>query len=125
MNTVCFRLLAALGEGPSVSTEDLEALATREGLDARAVNAHGRAFVDIAWGDCACSLYTRKDGLARVIAFLDALHDRSFRIQLLLQVDDAELQEGTGDPPRMAIDDLRTGGLAALPEGLVVELTEA
>ncbi len=117
---MCFRLLAAVRhEGP---LEALEALAAQHGLDVRAAPAGaGEGYLEVCWGDCACSLYTRKDGRERAVAFVEALWARGLPLQLWLFTDGETLQPG-GNPEVVSLEDFRARGLQALPEGRVAVL---
>src|SRR4051812_41448587 len=98
---MCFRLLVACE--PALPPAAVEALSTREGLDVRATEAAGRAFLEVAWGDCACSLYSLRAGRERVVGFVAALRSSSRELQLLLAQDEEALTldsaEGLRPPP--------------------------
>ena len=112
---MCFRLLAALRPE---ATQTLERAAAGHGLDVRVA----APYVEIAWGDCACSLYTRREGRARVVAFLDELFRSGHRVQLLLFSDGESFTWDERAPDRVAISRLRAEGLAALPDARVAEI---
>jgi hypothetical protein len=116
---VCFRLLAAL---PGVSTDELEQLAVANGLDVRVSAQADRRFVEIAWGDCACSLYTRKEGRDRAVCFVDAILARGWTLQLLLFNDGETFDWQSGSPIPIPLEDFRREGLQALPDGKVASL---
>ena len=118
---VCFRLLAAIHPAPR---EGLGALAVGAGLDVREGARGAGRFVEIAWGDCACSLYTRKQGRDRVVALAEALLTQSCEVQLLLARDEEPLNFD-GAPVRVSLDQLRTEGLGSLPQGRVARLVLA
>ncbi|MGQ0503956.1 MAG: hypothetical protein ACT4TC_01400 [Myxococcaceae bacterium] len=109
---MCYRLFASAVDAEPAA---LEALATEHGLDLR-VRA---PYVEIAWGDCACSLYTRADGRARIVAFLNALSERRIRPQLLLLEDDALETLPSTPLEKVPLGLFRERGLQALPEGQV------
>ena len=115
---MCFRLLAAVKGMPPSS---LELTATRVGLDVRAADRGTGRFVELAWGDCACSLYTRKEGKDRAVAFVEALLRGGCEVQLLLARDDEPLAL-EGPVERIALEHFRAEGLPRLPEGKVVAL---
>jgi hypothetical protein len=110
---MCFRLLAALDPPGS----ELEARAARHGLDVRARGP----YLEVAWGDCACSLYTRHEGRGRLLALVEELLSAGHRVQLLLFTD-GEPFAWEGEPAQVSLEALREHGLAALPEGAVAEL---
>jgi hypothetical protein len=117
---MCFRLFAALshtGDG-SLATALTES-ATREGLDVRAGVGATAAFVEIAWGDCACSLVTRKDGRERMVSWLSSLTGGDVQL-LLFQDDNPPLLQG----PVLECDweVFKEQGLAALEEGQVTRI---
>src|SRR5262249_37774565 len=90
------------------------------GLDVRVQQREERIFAIIAWGECACSLYTTREGRERLLAFIGGL--AADRIQLLLYRD-GELPGWENEAPTpVAWDALRLQGLAALPEGIVAEI---
>src|SRR6185295_5816749 len=61
---MCYRLLAAVD--PPIAPAQWRALATAHGLDLRVdESAPEVRFAEIATGDCACSLYTRREGRLR------------------------------------------------------------
>lgn len=134
---MCFRLLAALqrapelpagnsspseGEEAAASLQVLERIAFENGLDVRVAPRGPTRYVEVAWGDCACSLYTRRDGRERVVGFVDAVRRAGWSIELLLCVDDQDLDLGSANPDEVSADRFRSEGLAALPEGRVARL---
>ncbi len=123
---MCYRLLAAVhlpaGVAPT-GVEPLQALAVAHGLDVRAHEAGAAlGYLEIAWGDCACSLYTRKDGRERVVAFVEALAAKALAPQLLL-FNDGDALALQGPPATVPLGDFLRRGLQALPEGQVALLT--
>ena len=115
---MCFRLLAAVD--PPIAPGELRALATERGLDLRADESAVEArFAEVSWGDCACSLYTRREGRLRVVALVEALLERGLAVQLLLLQDGEEIRWATQAPATVALDAFREGGLQSLPEGAV------
>jgi len=119
---MCYRLLVASACAPELP--ELEALAAAQGLDIRTAAAGGAlGYLEIAWGDCACSLYTRKDGRERAVGFVEALWSRGLQPQLLLFRDDMELALEESPPVQVPLEAFRQQGLQALPEGKVAVLT--
>lgn len=119
---MCFRLLAAVD--PPIAPEALSQLAVERGLDVRAGGVGPEArLAEIAWGDCACSLYTRREGRLRAVALVEALLGTGRTVQLLLLGDGEELRWSTSAPAALALDAFREGGLQALPQGEVAQLT--
>lgn len=129
---MCFRLLAAVrdprhlpaGTDPPEEPPErvLEQLALKHGLDVRVAPAGGTRFVEIAWGACACSLYTGKRGRERVVGFVEELLTQGLAVHLLLYSDGEPLDWSTESPVSIETDDFRYGGLGALPEGKVAQL---
>jgi hypothetical protein len=121
---MCFRLLASVG---GFESAEVERLGSAEGLDVSpgpqtlsVGNDPSRRFVHIAWGACACSLYTRKEGRGRVVGLVERLLERG-PVQLLLMNDSGpDFQAGPVAP--IALEELRAQGLAALDEGRVAEI---
>ncbi len=105
-------------------TQLLAKLGTESGLDVRVASSPASEFVEIAWGDCACSLYTRREGRQRVIAFIDALLARELRVQLLLYQDGEAFDWTRPSVERVPLEAFRREALRALPEGRVTELVE-
>lgn len=120
---MCFRLLAAVD--PPMDAEALKALAFNRGLDVRVGPGADARFVEVAWGDCACSLYTGREGRERAVGFVEALLSRGLAVQLLLFSDGDELRWGARAPRAVAVEAFRTSGLQALPEGEVAEVRAA
>ncbi len=119
---MCYRLLAAVD--PPIPPGELRALAAEHGLDLRADEAAAEArFAEISWGDCACSIYTRREGRLRVVALVEALLERRRAVQLLLVQDGEEIRWANQAPAEVALDAFREGGLQSLPEGTVAEVT--
>ncbi len=127
---MCFRLLTALAFPPTLASwavdpvaPELQALAFAQGLDVRLGPPGPARYLEIAWGDCACSLYTGRRGRERVVGLVEALQDRGVEVQLLLGVDGqvAEL-EGEGSVDLVPMEVFRLQGLAALPVGRPVRL---
>jgi hypothetical protein len=115
---MCFRLLAAVD--PPLPPGELRALATEQGLDLRADESAAEArFAEISWGDCACSLYTRREGRLRTVALVEVLLARGRSVQLLLFQDGDELRWETRSPAQIPLATFREGGLQSLPEGEV------
>ncbi|HVE81910.1 MAG TPA: hypothetical protein VND93_03650 [Myxococcales bacterium] len=115
---MCFRLLAAVD--PPLPAEELSALAVERGLDVRA--SPEARFAEIAWGDCACSLYTRREGRLRAVALVEALLERGRALQLLLLSDGEEIRWTSSDPVPLPLGSFQRDGLQALPEGQVAQL---
>jgi hypothetical protein len=118
---MCFRLLGAIRSADGGTPTALDALAFECGLDVRQATRNGTEFLEIAWGDCACSLVTRREGRERAIRFVEALFARGCRVQLLLVSDDGDGWQA-GAPVSLARQAFRDHALAALPEGRVAEL---
>jgi hypothetical protein len=118
---MCYRLLAAVHLGASPAPDalaQLEQLAAALGLDMRTSPSgpeHG--YVEIAWGDCACSLYSTKAGRERAVGFVEALLQRGEHLHLLLFTDAEPPQLSPSPPEKVALECFRTQGLQALPEG--------
>ena len=110
---MCWRLAAAL-DG---ALPEAEALGAAAGLD---VTANGKV-LDVAWGDCACSLRTKDEGRRRLGAFVRALLDHGARVQLVLVEQGVPLALA-GEIEMLPVELLEADGLAALPEGRVVEI---
>jgi hypothetical protein len=118
---MCFRLLAA-ARPPAPDT--LTRAAVEEGLDVRVASTVRTDFVEIAWGDCACSLYSGKRGRERVVAFVERLlQDDALQLQLLLFSDDLPVAWNDEGPLEVSGDAFHAEGLGALPEGRVVVLS--
>ncbi len=117
---MCFRLLAAV-KGP-LSDEGVAHLALRHGLDVRSAEKGGVRFVEIAWGDCACSLYTRREGRERAVGFVADLLAQGAEVQLLLFSDGDEVDWTSGAPERVDLAAFQARGLQALPERRVALL---
>jgi hypothetical protein len=134
MRRMCFRLWAALADRSALpSTEQtgradpearkaLEELAVSKGLDVRVSREQPLHFLEIAWGDCACSLYSGREGRQRVVSLVDGLVQKGFTVQLLLFTDGEPLNFQSQPPHRVSLEDFRREALAALPEGKVAEL---
>lgn len=116
---MCFRLLLA-SDGTGWDLAEVERWGAQAGLDVRGQVAANRIFVNLAWGDCACSLYTRREGRERLLNFIGRLSGD--RIQLLLYCDGDLPDWATSDVAMFKWEHLRVQGLAGLPEGRVVEL---
>src|SRR5438105_11274056 len=114
---MCFRLLAAIRSNAKLSPENqfLEATAFRCGLDVRVAPRGITSYVELAWGDCACSLYTRREGWERVAKFVDQVMSTGSAVQLLLYSDGDEF-DAQGEPRTVAYSELAARGLSALPE---------
>jgi hypothetical protein len=129
---MCFRLLAAVRKPPQLSasgsepvSQDVQALnqlAFTHGLDVRTATHAATGFVEVAWGECACSLYTRRDGRERVVGFVDALVADGWQLQLLLFSDGDELDWTTAEPAEVSLETFRIEGLASLPERWVARV---
>jgi hypothetical protein len=120
---MCYRLLAAVD--PPIAPGEWRALATEQGLDLRADEAAETArFAEIAWGDCACSIYTRREGRLRVVALVEALLARG-AVQVLLVQDGEEIRWEARAPAGVSLEAFREGGLQALPEGMVAAVVPA
>ncbi len=121
---MCFRLLVALRPAPpgEWTAEALEAWARECGLDVRTAPKGTLRFAEVAWGDCACSLYTKREGRERVVGFLEGLLSQHGRVELLLATDDEPLRPGL---PVAAVtwEKVRVEGLQALPQGQVAALS--
>jgi hypothetical protein len=98
-------------------------MAFESGVDIQPLQTQGLVSCEIAWGDCACSLYSQKRGRERVVEFVDRVLKAHSSIQLLLWTDDAPPSWSGGAPLEMELDVFRRDGLWALPEGQVVALT--
>jgi len=116
---VCFRLLAAVRG--QTTPEELTQSAVLCGLDVRTRPDAPTHFVEVAWGDCACSLYTRKEGRDRVTQWVDGLLDRGLRVQLLLFRDEEPPLAGDA-VAHVGRDAFRREALGALPEARVAEI---
>ena len=120
---MCFRLLLATPEAQNHSdASTLESLAFACGLDIRLAARGPLQFVELSWGDCACSLYTQREGRQRAVRFTEVLRGAGREVQLLLLTDGATLDEAR-DPVTIRFQDFREQGLAALPEGRVAILS--
>jgi hypothetical protein len=117
---MCFRLYAAVPGPPD--GDALEALGFRCGLDVRVASREETRFVEVAWGDCACSLYTRGEGRERVVRFVDGLLAQGMTVQLLLLRDEEAAAWASSHPAEVEIQDFRALALAALPEGQIAQL---
>jgi hypothetical protein len=118
---MCFRLYIA-ARGASTPDAELSRLAVSHGLDVRTALGADTRFLEVAWGDCACSLYTRGEGRERVIAFVRALLDSGLALQLLLFQDGETLEALRAPPLALSQDAFFAAGLQGLPEARVVEL---
>jgi hypothetical protein len=117
---MCFRLFAAVRGQPEMGS--LEQLGFRCGLDVRVASQEETRLVEVAWGACACSLYTRGEGRERVVRFVDALLAQHLTVQLLLLRDEEAAAWATRAPAEVSAQDFRARALAALPEGRVAQL---
>jgi hypothetical protein len=117
---MCFRLYAAVRGPPDAG--GLEELGFRCGLDVRVASNDATRFVEVAWGDCACSLYTRGEGRERVVRFVEGLLARGNTVQLLLLRDEEAAAWVSSAPAEVAAEEFRARALAALPEGRVTQL---
>lgn len=118
----------AEGGAQGANREHLAALLTKlgvdNGLDVRAAASPAADFAEIAWGDCACSLYTRREGRQRAVKFVEALLERGLKVQLLLY-QDGETFDWQGQPvERVSLEEFRLEALRILPEGRVAELMQ-
>lgn len=121
---MCYRLLAAVD--PPIAPAQWRALATAHGLDLRAdESAPEVRFAEISMGDCACSLYTRREGRLRTVALVEALLDQRRSVQLLLMQDGEEIRWETRAPAEVALPAFRETGLQSLPEGSVAAVVRA
>ena len=119
---MCVRLLGAVLGGSG----GLREAAVAAGLDLRLperLQGTGRVLFELAWGDCACSLATSRDGGERVAAFAASVLVRGARLQLLL----FDEQEGPGSfdgapAPELALGELAARGLHALLDGRAMEV---
>ena len=119
---MCVRLLGAVLGGNG----GLHEAATAAGLDLKLpgrLQGTGRVLFELAWGDCACALATRKDGGERVASFASTVLVRGARLQLLL----FDEQDGPGrfdgaSAPELAMSELAARGLHALLDGRAVEV---
>jgi hypothetical protein len=109
---MCFRLLAAVRSPDGAM---LEHIAYENGLDVRVRTQGPLGFVEVAWGDCACSLYTGRRGRERVGGFLRALVEKGLEVQLLLFEDGDALEPVDKPPLPVALEAVEKEGLAALP----------
>ena len=118
---MCYRLLAAVD--PPIAPGAWRALATEHGVDLRADESAGEVrFAEVSWGDCACSLYTRREGRLRVVALVEALLAQRRSIQLLLLQDGEEISFANRAPATVPLSAFRESGLQSLPEGSVAAL---
>lgn len=118
---MCFRLLAAVD--PPIAPGAWRALANEHGVDLRADESSGQVrFAEISWGDCACSLYTRREGRLRVVALAEALLAQRRSVQLLLLQDGDEIAFPDRAPIQVPLGAFREAGLQSLPEGTVAAL---
>ncbi|HEX4620918.1 MAG TPA: hypothetical protein VH208_05050 [Myxococcaceae bacterium] len=117
---MCFRLYAAVRGPPEPGA--LEQLGFRCGLDVRVASNDRTRFVEVAWGDCACSLYTRSEGRERVVRFVDGLLGQGVAVQLLLLRDEEAADWASRPPAEVSAEAFRATALAALPEGRVTQL---
>jgi hypothetical protein len=117
---MCFRLYAAVRGQPEGG--ELEALGFRCGLDIRVASREETRLVEVAWGDCACSLYTRGEGRQRVVRFVDGLLAQGMTVQLLLLRDEEAAAWASRHPAEVEVQDFRARALAALPEGRIAQL---
>jgi hypothetical protein len=115
---MCFRLYAAV-RGPA---DAIAQLGFRCGLDVRVVPQGETRLVEVAWGDCACSLYTRGEGRERVVRFVDGLLAQGVAVQLLLLRDEEAVEWASRPPVEVSAEAFRATALAALPEGRVAQL---
>lgn len=121
---MCYRLLAAVD--PPIAPGEWRALATRHGLDLRADESLAEArFAEISWGDCACSLYTGREGRLRAVALVEALLDQRRSVQLLLMQDGEEIRWEARAPAQVALPAFREAGLQSLPEGTVAAVVSS
>ena len=118
---MCFRLYIA-AQGGTASELELSRTAVKHGLDVRLALRSDTRFIEVAWGDCACSLYTRGEGRERVVAFVRELVAGGFELQLLLFQDGETLDAMAASPVEMAFATFASGGLQALSEALVTRL---
>lgn len=121
---MCFRLLAGVRPPMADSIARLTQLAVAEGLDIRVAHSADADWVEIAWGDCACSLYTGRAGRERLIAFVQALLARNLRVQLLLFQDGQPFDWNSSVATLISLESFQRDGLQSLPEGRVAELTQ-
>ncbi len=118
---MCYRLLAAID--PPIAPGAWRALANEHGVDLRADESAGEVrFAEVSWGDCACSLYTRREGRLRVVALVEALLAQRRSVQLLLLQDSEEISFANRAPASVPLSAFRDQGLQALPEGSVAAL---
>ena len=133
LHTVCFRLLAGVrprlsapGGAQADSSESLTCLLAKLGvecgLDVRAASSPAADFAEIAWGDCACSLYTRREGRQRAVKFVEALLERGLAVQLLLYQDGETFNWEGQSAERVSLEAFRLEALRILPEGRVAEI---
>src|SRR5262245_18913381 len=122
---MCFRLLAAVRDPRELTPAPeraLEELAVKHGLDVRVAPDGPTHFVEIAWGACACSLYSGRRGRERVVGFVRELLARGLTVQLLLFSDGEALDMSTAVPEPVGAHDFERDGLGALPEGKAAQL---
>jgi len=118
---MCYRLLAAVD--PPIAPDAWRALANEHGVDLRADESAGEVrFAEVSWGDCACSLYTRREGRLRVVAVAEALLAQRRSVQLLLLQDGDEIAFPNRAPATVPLSAFRESGLQSLPEGTVAAL---
>ncbi|HEY8211536.1 MAG TPA: hypothetical protein VIG99_28835 [Myxococcaceae bacterium] len=121
---MCYRLLAAVD--PPIAPGEWRALATHHGLDLRVDETSPEVrFAEISMGDCACSLYTRREGRLRTVALVEAFLDQRRSVQLLLMQDGEEIRWETRAPAEVALPAFRESGLQSLPEGSVAAVVRA
>jgi hypothetical protein len=120
---MCFRLLAAVD--PPIAPGAWRALANEHGVDLRADESAAEVrFAEVSWGDCACSLYTRREGRLRVVALVEALLSQRRTVQLLLLQDSEDISFADRAPAEVPLTAFRDQGLQSLPEGAVALVTE-
>jgi hypothetical protein len=116
---MCYRLLVAVQSGPDLAA--LQSLGDAAGLDVRTAEQGPHRFVEVAWGDCACSLVTRREGKQRLTGWVRAVLLGGAELQLLLSQDGAALTAET-QTADCSFADLEKHGLSTLSEGRVTRI---
>jgi hypothetical protein len=114
---MCFRLYAAVRP----TGQALDSVAFRHGLDVRTAERGATGYLEVAWGDCACSLYTKKEGRERAVGFIEDVLDSGVEVQLLF-FSDGETPDPSGDPVPVSRATFHAQGLQALPSGRVAQI---
>jgi hypothetical protein len=103
--------------------DELKRLAVSHGLDVRVATQAETRFIEVAWGDCACSLYTKAEGRDRAVGFVRALRESGVEVELLLFQDGETLGGLAATPALLTWEEFSVSGLQALPEARVTRLS--